>query len=81
MKPGYTGARVALAQILGKSGDSDGALIELREASKADPQNFSGRSRSAIWNRREGGSRRLAGLHGCCGSAGSFGTQAGEPET
>ena len=33
-KPGYAGARIALAGLLAKSGDADGAIRELREVSQ-----------------------------------------------
>jgi predicted Zn-dependent protease len=40
-KPGYLAAHFALAGLLAKSGDSEGALQELRELAKQEPQNSS----------------------------------------
>jgi len=38
-KPEYSAARLALAGLLAKSGDAEGALNELRQVSKTDSQN------------------------------------------
>jgi predicted negative regulator of RcsB-dependent stress response len=38
-KPGYVAAHTALAKLLTKTGDREGALAEYREASKQDQQN------------------------------------------
>ena len=37
-KPEYVAARIALADLLAKSGDRDGALDQLRQATKQDAQ-------------------------------------------
>ena len=51
-KPDYVAARLALADLLAKTGDRDGALDQLRQVTKQDTQNPDVSSRSAIWKLR-----------------------------
>jgi thioredoxin-like negative regulator of GroEL len=39
VKPEYTAARLALARLVAKTGDAEGALRELQAASASDPRN------------------------------------------